>query len=155
MAARNSRRYNTIYIRTLSKNQFIIDKTKWTGLLANNHSFFLQYRIWSEYLDPVVSMLDNAIQRTSTREINRVIHWIDFYPVYSAMVQRLNNRDLIRARETIGILEKRACLVPRRVIRMSRRGLETNVMNFPRQVWQVISRGRPGTRLTENNVVKK
>ena len=76
-------------------------------------------------------MLDNAIQRTSTRAINRVIHWIDFYPVYSAMVQRLNNRDLIRARETIGILEKRACLVPRRVIRMSRRGLETNVMNFP------------------------
>ena len=47
------------------------------------------------------------------------------------MIQRLNNWDLIRARETIGTLEKRACLVPRQVIRMSRRGLESNVVNFP------------------------
>ena len=110
-------------------NQFIIDKTKWTGLLAKiTGPGTRQARS-----GPVVSTLDSAIQRTiaRTREINRVIHWIDFYPVDSAMIQRLNNRDLIRAWETIGTLEKRACLVPRPVIRMSRRVLESNVVNFP------------------------
>ena len=47
------------------------------------------------------------------------------------MIQRLNNRNLIRARETIGALDERACLVPRPVIRMSGRGLESKVVNFP------------------------
>ena len=36
-------------------------------------------------------MLDSAIQRISIRETNCAIHWIDFYPVDSA-IQCLNNR---------------------------------------------------------------
>ena len=42
-------------------------------------------------LAPVVQMLDSAIQRISIGETNYTIHWIEIYPVDSA-IQRLNNR---------------------------------------------------------------
>ena len=44
---------------------------------------------------PVVQTLDITIQWISIRQTNCAVHWIDFYPVDSA-IQRLNNRGKVK-----------------------------------------------------------
>ena len=70
-----------VKVRTTLQDSIILSGSEKVNFIVNTHA---------KTLGAVVETLDSALHRHSIRETNCTFHWIEIYPVVSA-IQPLNN----------------------------------------------------------------